>query len=123
MAVEYSVDTIRRLEKTFFLQKVSRPLRIQRYDPGTELEYVIKGINPAIQAQVKLMVENFVGGGYAGQVYKVRVLELITPEGPIEGIQTNKSYAMKTTIYYKRARSTVRMFKHEGCYSSWWIWN
>lgn len=121
MAVEYSVDTIRRLEKTFFLQKVSRPLRIQRYDPGTELEYVIKGINPAIQAQVKLMVKNFVGGGYAGQVYKVRVLELITPEGPIEGIQTNKSYAMKILIppsgFSKWFRNIIYAIAFQGPFS------
>ncbi len=96
--MEYSVRTCQELEDAFRNQKILRPLRMQRYDPGTELTFDIKGVVPAIKGQLKLKVERFVGGGFAGQVYKVKALEVETPGGEIEGLQTGLSYAMKIFI-------------------------
>jgi len=98
MEYSYSVETCRELEEVFRRKNILRPLRIQRYDPGTELSYEIKGVVPAIGARLNLEVEKFVGGGYAGQVYKVKALAIETPEGPIEGLQMGHSYAMKIFI-------------------------
>lgn len=96
--MEYSVKTCQELEDAFRNQKILRPLRIQRYDPGTELTLDIKGIIPATKGQLKLKVERFVGGGFAGQVYKVKALEVETSGGESEGLQTGQSYAMKIFI-------------------------
>lgn len=98
MAVEYSVQIIRELEEFFFRQKIIRPLRVQRYDPGKELVYDVQGLAPARKGQVRLKVEKFVGGGYAGQVYCVKALEVKAPEGPISGLQAGQTYAMKILI-------------------------
>lgn len=98
MGAEYSVQTIQRLEKTFKLQKISRPRRRRRYDPETELTYDVRGVVPSLPGRVKLKIEKFVGSGYAGQVYKVRVLSLQTPEGPIEGLSEGSSYALKILV-------------------------
>ena len=80
MAEDYSVQTIRALEALFFQQKILRPIRLHRYEPGTELFYDIKGVAPSRQGRVKLIVEKFVGGGYAGQVYRVKVLDTESSE-------------------------------------------
>lgn len=96
--MDYSVKTCLKLEEAFRAQKILRPLRIQRYEPGTELTYDIRGVVPSRLARVKLEVEQFVGGGFAGQVYKVKILELETPEGPIEGLQAGRSCALKIFI-------------------------
>jgi hypothetical protein len=79
-------------------QKLFRPLRIKRYDPGQELSYNIKGVFPTKPGRVKLKIEKFVGGGFAGQVYKVRVLKLETPQGPLEGLSEGQSYALKILL-------------------------
>ena len=98
MGTDYSVETIQELEDIFTQQNLSRPLRIKRYEPGKELLYVVKGVVPAKSGSAKIRIEKFVGGGYAGQVYKIRVLTLDTPEGPIEGLMEGQSYALKILI-------------------------
>jgi hypothetical protein len=98
MAEDYSVQTIRDLEDLFDRQKILRPIRLRRYEPGTELTYDIKGVAPPRQGRVKLVVEKFIGGGYAGQVYKVRILDTHPSEGGVEEIQKGEIYAMKILI-------------------------
>lgn len=98
MTIDYSVQTIRLLEAVFQRQKIIRPMRIHRYDPGSKLTYKIRGVVPARVAQAKLEVEKFVGGGYAGQVYRVKLLDIGQGEGPIQGLQSGQSYALKILI-------------------------
>ncbi|MFP4081727.1 MAG: hypothetical protein ACLFVG_03105 [Candidatus Aminicenantes bacterium] len=98
MAVDYSVPALRSLEEFFYGQKIIRPLRIRRYDPGAELSYQIKGVFPAKTGKVKLEVEKFVGGGYAGQVYRVKIKDMETPQGPIEGLEKGNHYALKILV-------------------------
>ena len=97
MAPEYSVDLCNKLTTRFRAADLHRPQRIARYDAGTELAYEITAVSGASKAQVRLVVEKFVGGGFAGQVYRVRVLQL-TPEEAILGIVVGGSYAMKILI-------------------------
>lgn len=110
MAIEYSVETIQALEGVFHRQKILRPLSIQRYDPGAELTYWVKGIVPAREGEIRLKVERFVGGGYAGQVYKVRLLEVKAGADRIVGLQPGKSYALKILIPPKKLAVWYRNF-------------
>jgi hypothetical protein len=102
MAVEhanvYDVETCNSLKERFLQQKLHRPMRVGRYDAGTRLSYDITGITPPHQARVHLEIEKFIGGGFAGQVYKVKVLDIETKDGPIEGIEKNRFYAVKIMI-------------------------
>ncbi len=45
---------------------------------------------------MELRVEKFVGGGFAGQVYRVRILNI--EGGPLQGIEKDGLYAMKIMI-------------------------
>ncbi len=121
MEYSYSAETCRELEESFRRKNILRPLRIQRYDPGTELDYMIKGVAPAIEARLKLKVEKFVGGGYAGQVYKVKVLALETSEDSIEGLQEGYSYAIKIFIppsaLARFFRNVIYAFGFQGPFS------
>jgi hypothetical protein len=98
MGIEYSIKVCQILGQIFRSQKIFRPQRIKRYDPGAEISYEIKGVAPARTGRLKLVIEKFVGGGYAGQVYKVKALAVETPEGPLEGLDVGHSYAMKIFI-------------------------
>jgi len=108
MPTEYSVATIRKLKESFQTRGLLRPLWQQRYDAGDELEYEIQSLVPKRNAQVKLEVEKFVGGGFAGQVYRVKVHCLNSTEGPLPGLEEGKSYALKILI---PASGFVRLFR------------
>lgn len=96
MSAEYSVKTCIDLEKQCRLAGLHRPVRVARYDNGTELVYDVTGITEANSAKVRLVVEDFVGGGFAGQVYKVKILEI--EGGQIEGLNVAGIYAMKILV-------------------------
>jgi hypothetical protein len=95
MSKEYSVDVCRQLEAGFHTARLHRPMRINRYDAGTELTYDVQGLSRDEMAKVHLLVEKFVGGGFAGQVYRVRVTGI---EGIIDGLEVDKVYAIKILI-------------------------
>jgi hypothetical protein len=76
MGVEYSVEVIGELRERFREAGVLRPMRVDRYDPGDLLTYDVTGVMPARRARVRLEVEKFIGGGFAGQVYRARATRI-----------------------------------------------
>jgi len=94
----YSLSTLARLRAAFAEQRLFRPLRRRRYDPGDELHYDITGVLPPHKGRAHLKIERFVGGGFAGQVYRVRVLDLKLPDGPIPGLEAGQTYALKLLV-------------------------
>jgi hypothetical protein len=95
MAAEYSVETVKKLEEKVRAAKLHRPMRVSRYDPGTQLIYNVSNLEKAGTAKIHLVIEKFVGGGFAGQVYRVKVTNV---EGTIEGLEEGGIYATKILI-------------------------
>ena len=98
MEAEYSVGTYRELEQKFLKTALHRPMQIKRYETGTELQYDLTGVAQANRASVRLVIDKFVGGGFAGQVYRVKVLDIQSESGQIAGIEPGKLLAMKILI-------------------------
>ncbi len=98
MAKEYSVQVIRKLREGFGKCALLRPMRTARYEPGAGLAYDVTGIGQTGTARVHLVVEDFVGGGFAGQVYRVKILSIEAGDGSIEGLEVGRVYAMKILI-------------------------
>ena len=96
--MDNSVEVYRRLEEEFQSMALHRPMRIERYEAGTELEYAVTGVDNASKADVRLVIEKFIGGGFAGQVYRVRVLEIKSADGLTGNIQVGGVYAVKILI-------------------------
>jgi hypothetical protein len=103
---------LRRLEAAFEKTGLLRRFRRAAYDPGDLLEYEVLGVFPATPARVTAEVERFVGGGFAGQVYRVRLLALesrngdrssdgsavagdASTESPVAGLEIGRPYAVK----------------------------
>lgn len=107
---DYSAAAVPALEKIFEAQHLHRPLRLKRYEPGTELSYELRGIIPDARAKVRLEIVRFVGGGYAGQVYKVRLLASESVEGSVEGLAAGSVYALKILIPPSGAGRRIRDF-------------
>lgn len=101
MATKYSIETCKTLEKTFQETNLYRPMRISHYDAGTELEYEMTPVEPGSKAIVRFTVQKFVGGGFAGQVYKV-TLDAITIDGHAVqewmNLHEGQTYAVKILI-------------------------
>ena len=98
MVNEPSANVVARLADIFDRARLHRSMRRQCYGVGDELVYEAKGVIPANLVKVRLVVEKFVGGGFAGQVYKVRALEVDSPDGPIDGLVAGDRYAVKILI-------------------------
>jgi hypothetical protein len=98
MAGTYRPETVRTLEKAFDGQAVLRERRPGRYEPGAVLEYEVWSVFPSGRARARLEVEKYVGGGYAGQVYRVRLLGLEPLEGRVDGLKPGGVYALKIMV-------------------------
>ncbi len=105
MKKNYSPEVCIRLQSEFDALGLSRPMRLTRYEPGTELVYTVDPVAAAESEglEVRLVVEKFVGGGFAGQVYRVRMLS-VEPDlggcgmGGATGLEVDRAYAMKIMI-------------------------
>jgi hypothetical protein len=98
MAGTYHPETIRGLRKVFAGQEVLRPIRAGRYEPGDILQYEVRGVVPDGRARARLEVEKYVGGGYAGQVYRVKLLALEPIDGRLGGLVVGTAYALKLLV-------------------------
>ncbi len=98
MLREYSVEVCNQLMERFQHLRLVRPMRISRYDSGAEVDFDIVGVEKRNKGRVRFLVESFAGGGFAGQVYRVRVIGLDTPEGPIGSLKLKGRYALKILI-------------------------
>jgi hypothetical protein len=97
MAVEYSVQLCKQLQQRFRDCRLKRPFHIQRYEPGDELEYDVTPVAvPDTPCRIRLVVERFVGGGFAGQVYKTRILE--SSGALLDTLRPGESFALKILI-------------------------
>jgi hypothetical protein len=121
MAVAYSVETVRKLQDRFRGLNILRPLRVGRYEPGTALEFELRGVIPAGRAAARFEVIRFVGGGFAGQVYKVKLLELSPNKGEVRGLEPGGVYALKVLIppsgLAKKIRDLFYGFAFQGPFS------
>lgn len=99
MTTEYSVEVCKTLEKKFSELSLHRPMRILQYDDGDKLVYDVTSVlgeKKGGSAKISLRIEKFVGGGFAGQVYKVKIEKI--ENGPVEGLKEDNTYAMKILV-------------------------
>ena len=98
MTKEYSIETCKTLGARFRDAGLHRPMRVVRYDAGSELFYDVTEVAGTNTARIHAVVEKFVGGGFAGQVYRVKVTEINEPDGAIKALEVGGIYAMKILI-------------------------
>ncbi|MEI7835035.1 MAG: hypothetical protein WCK05_01320 [Planctomycetota bacterium] len=98
----------RDLAARFAAQRLHRPQTIERYETGDELTYEVTGVVPAVGASVRLVVEKFIGGGYAGQVYRASVLDIQPPQQAPAGLAVGTTVAIKILLPPAASSRTFR---------------
>lgn len=100
MQAGYSSDTVRQLEAAFADLGLQRPMRVERYEEGSELRYEMNGVADGASAAVRLKIEKFVGGGFAGQVYRVNIIDTVPEKNDARpaGLHPGKTCALKILI-------------------------
>ena len=93
-----SAEQRRELAEIAWRSDLHHTPRPSRYDDGDTLTYAIEGVFPKTKGQATFEIEKFVGGGFAGQVYRVRLTALELDGEPIEGFEVGGVYGIKIII-------------------------
>ncbi|MCU0858273.1 MAG: hypothetical protein MUC65_07715, partial [Pontiellaceae bacterium] len=120
---DYSKTLCAQLFKLANDPSLAKGHRLTRYETGDELKVDIQTLLPAVNGSATLVVDKFLGGGFAGQVYRCRLATLDLPEGQtIEGLEQGKLYAVKIIIPPSasslRFRNTMYWLAFQGPFSS-----
>lgn len=117
----YSTQLCKELEQAANPPSLEIKHRPVRYENGTVLPVDITGVFPAISGKAELTVDKFLGGGFAGQVYRCKLTGLDLPE-PVDGLEIGKRYAIKIVIppsaFSRWFRNTTYWLAFQGPFSS-----
>jgi len=107
----YSLEVIRKLQTIVAESKLLRSYPPSRYEVGDILNLSLIGVCPDIKETATFKIEKFVGGGFAGQVYRVKLLELhLYNSSSFADLEIGKSYAIKILIPPSRFSLLFRNF-------------
>ena len=119
---DYFIDFVKTLEAEAAGAGELRPFKRTRYEVGDTIEAEITGVMPAHKARACFEILKFAGGGFAGQVYQVRVAELECQDGPVAGLEKDGTYALKILIppsgFSKLFRNTTFWLAYQGPFSA-----
>ncbi|MFU8779661.1 MAG: hypothetical protein ACNA71_01390 [Kiritimatiellia bacterium] len=97
--VRYSVALVNGLYARIRGFGLHVPFRVDRYESGTVLDLDLTTAWPEARCRASFLVEKFVGGGFAGQVYRCRFSgadDLAVAAGA--GLQLDGTYAVKILV-------------------------
>lgn len=87
----------RELRRVVLAHDLIEPYRPERHEIGDLLRLEVTGVQSRAQTSVTLEVDRFVGGGFAGQVYRVRLVDFGNDHDgvTIDGLTRGRHYAIK----------------------------
>ena len=87
------------------------PYRLRRYEDGDSLQLSITTAWPEVDGRARFHIEKFVGGGFAGQVYRCRLESVeLQAAPPDSGLTVGGIYAVKIMIPPSRFSARFRDF-------------
>ncbi|MEA3367482.1 MAG: phosphatidylglycerophosphatase A, partial [Planctomycetota bacterium] len=104
MAKAYSSDVCHQLADMADGARLLRPCRITRHEVGDVLELDLRGVAPAWKARAAFQIDQYAGGGFAGQVYRARLARLDWPEDTQVGppLTVGATCALKMFVPWSR---------------------
>ncbi|MBN1153808.1 hypothetical protein JXB12_02675 [candidate division KSB1 bacterium] len=96
--------------------------RPSRYGVGEIVVLTVEGVAPQYKACVQCKIDKFVGGGFAGQVYRIRMIDLEVLEGESVDLRRDEYYAMKILVppsgFSRFFRNAVYTIAYQGKFSA-----
>lgn len=118
---KYASELCRQLDSIANAPQLEIRHRPVRYEIGTVLPIDITGVFPAVTGKAELTVDKFLGGGFAGQVYRCTLTALELPE-TVPGLEVGQLYAVKIVIppsaFSHWFRNTTYWLAFQGPFSS-----
>jgi len=108
VAKEYSSQVCRRLAAMVDEARLLRPRRVTRHEAGDLVEFEVTGVAPAWRAGVTFEIERYVGGGFAGQVYRARLVGIAGDATARETLALGNTYALKMFVPWSRFARSFR---------------
>jgi hypothetical protein len=117
--VAYSLETVRHLESTAADPQLHYHPRLPRHETGEVLSLQLTSVHPRVEASATFVIEKFIGGGFAGQVYRCRLQDLTcAPDSAFPGLEIGRQYAIKILIPPSRFsvlfRNTLYWFGYQA---------
>ncbi len=119
----YSIETCKKLWALVEGANLIKKYRKSRYEIGDILKVDLVGVCPDVKYQAIFRIEKFVGGGFAGQVYRVKLIEAdFDHQSGAEKLEVGKCYAMKIMIPPSRFsilfRNLIYWLAYQGPFSA-----
>ncbi|MBN2013300.1 hypothetical protein JW960_28475 [candidate division KSB1 bacterium] len=119
---KYSRELCNRLEQIAADDTLLRQYRITRYDTGRRLTYNIEGVYPHFEGTATFEVDKFIGGGFAGQVYRVKLVDIDLTVGDESPLQIGAMYAIKIIVppsgFSETFRNAIYWLAYQGPFSA-----
>ena len=96
--VDYSVELCRELERVAAEADLELPYRKARYDSGDVLELDFTTVWPETEGNARFIVQKFVGGGFAGQVYRCTLDRVWLETDAPADLREGGTYAIKIML-------------------------
>jgi len=97
--VIYPVELVQELRQRVRDAALHVPFRLRRYEDGDQLELSLRTVWPEREGRAVFRVERFVGGGFAGQVYRCHLVSVSMDDGgTLAGPGVGGTYAVKILI-------------------------
>ena len=95
----YSLEVCHKLEKMVDGAELAIKYPLSRYNRSDRLNVELVGVCPDEKASAIFEVDKFVGGGFAGQVYRVKLIEIDgSSKKSFAGLKTGRLYAIKILV-------------------------
>jgi hypothetical protein len=118
----YNAQQIQRLENVVADAQLHHGHAPGRYEPGHVFEIDVTGVCPAATGRATLVVDKFVGGGFAGQVYRVELTDLGLGGETIPGLEVGGVYAIKIIVppsaLALRFRNAIYWLAYQGPFAA-----
>ncbi len=112
--VVYSRDLCSRLITRIRELDLRISYRLRRYEDGDSLDLQITTAWPETDGTAQFHIEKFVGGGFAGQVYRCRLESVVFDDPSVHsGLKTGGLYAVKIMIPPSRFSAGFRDFVYK----------
>ena len=109
------------LEQRIADAELLQPYEPSCHDPGQVLRLHATGVLPAVEADIEFEILKRIGGGFAGQVYQVKLRSMEGDE-PIAGLVVGETYAVKILIppsnFSRMFRDLLYGMAYQGAFSA-----